>query len=62
MLFLSIGLNNVTGVQYLIPTKRQKVFTITVIMGAVVNLAMNLLLIPEYLSLGQLQRLLLQKQ
>jgi len=52
VLFLSIGLNNVTGVQYLIPTKRQKVFTITVIMGAVVNLAMNLLLIPEYLSLG----------
>src|SRR5699024_2653136 len=25
VLFLSIGLNNVTGVQYLIPTKRQKV-------------------------------------
>lgn len=52
VLFLAIGLNNVTGIQYLIPTKRQKVFTITVIMGAVVNLAMNLLLIPEYLSLG----------
>lgn len=52
ILFLAIGLNNVTGIQYLIPTRRQNVFTVTVIIGASVNLTMNLFLIPKYLSMG----------
>lgn len=51
-LILAIGINNVTGVQYLIPTKRQHLFTYTVIFGAVLNFITNLLLIPRYASVG----------
>lgn len=45
-LVLAIGINNVTGIQYLIPTERQNIFTFTVIIGAIVNFVMNLVLIP----------------
>lgn len=51
-LILSIGISNVTGIQYLIPTKRQKVFTLTVLAGAVVNVLLNLILIPRMYALG----------
>lgn len=52
LLILAIGINNVTGVQYLIPTKRQNIFTFTVIIGAILNFALNLFLIPLYFSIG----------
>ena len=52
ILILSIGINNVTGLQYLIPTKRQNLFTFTVIVGAVINFVFNLVLIPRYYSIG----------
>ena len=32
-----IGLNNVTGAQYLVPTNQQKKYTISVVGGAIVN-------------------------
>lgn len=51
-LILSIGINNVTGMQYLIPTKKQKIFTITVIIGAFTNFILNIILIRYYLSIG----------
>ncbi len=51
-LILAIGINNVTGMQYLIPTRRQNLFTVTVIIGAIVNFLLNLLLIWKYKSLG----------
>ena len=51
-LILAIGVNNVTGVQYLIPTKRQNVFTKTVLLGAAVNCICNLVLIPAYGAVG----------
>ena len=51
-LILAIGVNNVTGVQYLIPTKRQNTFTKTVLFGAAVNFLLNLLLIPNYGAIG----------
>lgn len=51
-LILAIGINNITGVQLLIPTKRQHIFTMTVVIGAVVNFFMNLLLIPKLYSIG----------
>lgn len=51
-LILAIGINNVTGIQYLIPTKRQNIFTFTVIIGAVVNFSLNSLLIPRFQSAG----------
>ena len=52
MLVLVIGINNVTGVQYLIPTKRQNAFTKTVLLGAIVNFAMNLCLIVKFGAIG----------
>lgn len=44
-MILAIGLNNITGTQYLIPTKRQKQFTITVTIGAIINVILNYILI-----------------
>lgn len=51
-LLIAIGVNNVTGIQYLIPTKRQNIFTKTVLVGAVVNFILNLCLIPKFGSIG----------
>lgn len=51
-LILAIGINNVTGIQYLMPTKRQNTFTFTVLIGAVVNVIFNLILIPHWYSIG----------
>ncbi len=51
-ILLLIGLSNVTGIQYLLPTKRQKEYTISVIVGAVVNFIFNMLLIPKYGAIG----------
>lgn len=51
-LILAIGVNNVTGMQYLIPTNRQNLFTFTVIVGAITNFILNLLLIPTFKALG----------
>lgn len=47
-----IGMSNATGLQYLIPTGRQHIYTISVVTGAVVNVILNLILIPLYFSLG----------
>ena len=52
LLILAIGINNVTGIQFLIPTKRQNIFTLTVIIGACVNFIMNYILIKSYQSIG----------
>lgn len=51
-LILSIGINNVTGMQYLIPTKRQNTFTLTVLIGAGVNFLLNFILINHFQSIG----------
>lgn len=51
-LILAIGINNVTGMQYLIPTKRQNIFTLTVVIGASVNFALNFFLIRVIQSYG----------
>lgn len=51
-LILSIGINNVTGIQYFIPTKRQNLFTLTVLIGAGTNFTLNMLLIPVFQSIG----------
>ncbi|MGI5989970.1 MAG: flippase [Lachnospiraceae bacterium] len=47
-----IGMSNVTGQQYLLPTMRQKEYTISVVMGACVNFCMNAILIPYYGAFG----------
>ena len=51
-ILLLIGLSSVTGTQFLLPTKRQKEFTISVICGAIMNLIMNGLLIWKYGAIG----------
>lgn len=51
-LILAIGVSNVTGMQYLIPTKRQSQFTRSVVIGAVTNFCLNLILIYFFKSIG----------
>ena len=51
-IILLIGISNVTGTQYLLPTKRQKEYTISVISGAIVNFIMNICLIRNYGAIG----------
>ena len=52
VIILFIGFSNVTGSQYLLATKRQKEFTISVVCGAFVNAILNYLLIGKLKSLG----------
>ena len=52
LLILAIGINNVTGIQYFIPTKRQNLFTLTVIIGACTNFTLNMILIYYFQSIG----------
>lgn len=47
-----IGMSNVIGIQFLLPTRRQKAYTVSTLVGSVVNLILNLVLIPRFLSLG----------
>lgn len=51
-IILLIGLSNVTGTQYLLPTKRQKEYTISVIIGAITNFIMNACLIWKFGAIG----------
>ena len=51
-IILLIGLSNVTGVQYLLPTKQQRKYIISVIIGSLINITLNLILIPKYNALG----------
>lgn len=52
LLILAIGFSNVTGMQYLIPTKRQNIFTLTVCIGAGINFVMNLIFIKQFQAIG----------
>lgn len=51
-LVVAIGLSNVTGIQYLLPTNQQNKLTVTVICGAIINFTLNLILIPILQSIG----------
>lgn len=51
-IILLIGLSNVIGIQYLLPTKRQKQYTLSVISGAITNLIFNLIFIVRFQSIG----------
>ena len=52
VLIISIGINMVTGNQYLIPTKRENIYTLTVLIGAGTNFMLNLFLIYHFQALG----------
>lgn len=47
-----IGLSNVLGTQYQIPTNKQRDYTLSVVAGAISNFGLNWLLIPKYNALG----------
>ncbi len=51
-LTVAMAINNVTGIQYLVPTKREKLYTKTVLFGAIINFGLNLVLIPRIQSYG----------
>lgn len=45
---IPVALSNVTGCQFLIPTKRQNVYTFAVVSSAIANAILNSLLIPYF--------------
>lgn len=51
-LVLAIGINNVTGMQYLIPTGKENLFTISVFVGAGSNFILNAIMIPHWGAVG----------
>ena len=51
-IILFIGISTITGRQYLLPLKRQAVFTASVSAGAVINFLLNCLLIPKFDAFG----------
>lgn len=52
LLIIAIGISNVTGIQYLIPTNRQTYLSISVITGAGVNFVLNIFFIKYFASIG----------
>lgn len=51
-IILLIGLSNVIGTQFLLPTKRQKQYTISVVAGAITNIILNAILIFKLGAIG----------
>lgn len=51
-IILLMGIANIIGTQYLLPTKRQKEFTISVLMGMIVNFILNYIMINLWSSVG----------
>lgn len=51
ILFL-IAMSNVLGTQYLLPANRTKEFTVSVTLGAIINIILNFILIPQYKAIG----------
>lgn len=52
LIIIPVSLAHVVGYSYLIPTKQQNVYTISVSSAAVLNLAVNFLLIPKNGAIG----------
>lgn len=51
-LFIAVGMASITGLAYLVPTKQQNVYTLSVSLAAIVNFSMNLVLIPKIGAYG----------
>ncbi|MBW3090924.1 oligosaccharide flippase family protein [Bifidobacterium miconisargentati] len=49
---LPVALSNVTGCQFLIPIKKQNVYSTAVLISAVVNVGLNFVFTPRYLADG----------
>ena len=51
-MILLMGIENVIGTQYMLPTKRQKQYTISVFAGVIVNFILNFIFINLWESIG----------
>ena len=51
-IIIIVGLSNVFGRQLLIPCKQENDYTISVVFGAIINFALNIILIKNYKSYG----------
>ncbi|WP_158305799.1 flippase [Gallibacterium anatis] len=51
-IILIVGISNLTGIQMLIPLNQEKYFCYSLMFGAIINLLLNLLLIPKYNAIG----------
>ena len=52
LLIISKGFTDVAGVQYLIPSRNQNIFTKSVVIGAILNVVLNFILIPICGAIG----------
>ena len=52
LIILFIGFSNIIGYQYLLPTKKQKEYTISVIIGSIINFILNIILIKNFKAIG----------
>ena len=51
-MLILMGVENVIGTQYLLPTKRQKEFSISIVTGIITNIILNAILISFFASIG----------
>lgn len=51
-IIILMGISNVLGTQYLLPSKKQKEFTISITVGIIVNFILNFVLIKLFSSVG----------
>ncbi len=51
-IIIFIGITNVIGTQYLLPTRQMRSYTVSVVIGMLFNAGLNLLLIPKMGCLG----------
>ncbi len=51
-IILIIGMSNILGRQYLVPLQRDKEFTFAICLGAIINICLNIVLIPSLKSFG----------
>ena len=52
IIVIFISVSTIIGMQYLLSTKQQKKYTISIVVGAITNFILNLLLIGKFKSLG----------
>lgn len=52
LIIFIVGLSNLTGIQMLIPLKKEKYLCYSVVIAAVINMLLNLFLIPKYGAIG----------
>lgn len=52
LIIFIVGLSNLTGIQMLIPLKKEKYLCYSVVIAAVINMVLNLILIPQYGAVG----------